>query len=132
MSSTKPKTTPATPIITQRDGVSPYTTLDGSQIRELFHPALHGNQAQSLAEASLPAGAQTRLHRHHRSEEIYHVLAGEGMMQLGEARFAIRPGDSICITPGCAHALENTGKETLRLLCCCSPAYAHDDTELLE
>lgn len=131
MSSIKPKTIPAMPCITKRDQITPYITLDGSKIRELIHPALHGNQAQSLAEASLPPGGRTQLHRHHRSEEIYHVLVGEGMMQWGEAHFPIGPGDSICIPPGTAHALENTGNTPLRLLCCCSPAYAHDDTELL-
>ena len=28
-----------------------YRTLDGSEIRELCHPAMHGNRNQSLAEA---------------------------------------------------------------------------------
>ena len=109
-----------------------YITRDGSEIRELIHPTAHGNQAQSLAEASVAPGASTLHHRHHLSEEIYHVTAGEGLMFLGEESFAIAPGDSICIPPGSVHALKNTGSETLKVLCCCSPPYAHDDTELLE
>lgn len=113
-------------------GASPaYTTRDGSQIRELMHPAVHGNTHQSLAEATVPPGESTRLHRHRSSEELYHFTAGEGMMTLGGERFAVAAGDTVCIPPGEPHGLENTGADPLRLLCCCSPPYAHEDTELL-
>lgn len=112
--------------------VQAYVTKDGSLIRELMHPAVQGNRLQSLAEATVPPGAVTLLHRHARTEEIYHFIAGEGLMTLGDDRFGVRAGDSVCITPGLAHRLENTGSAPLVLLCCCSPAYAHDDTELLE
>jgi hypothetical protein len=30
--------------------VAPYTTKDGSEIRELMHPAVHGNAKQSLSK----------------------------------------------------------------------------------
>jgi len=110
----------------------PYITRDGSEIRELMHPAMHGNRAQSLAEASLPPGARTRLHRHARSEEIYHFVAGLGRMRLGNRVFEVAAGDTVCIPPGTPHSLENTGTTMLRLLCACAPAYAHEDTELLD
>lgn len=109
-----------------------YITRDGSEIRELMHPSLHGGSRQSLAEATVPAGARTLLHRHRASEEIYHVTAGRGRMRLGEASFDVGPGDSVLIPPGTAHCIEATGDAPLRILCCCSPAYAHEDTELLE
>ncbi len=109
----------------------PYITKDGSLIRELMHPAVHGNRAQSLAEARLPPGGRTLLHRHLRSEEIYHVTAGEGLMRLGAERFAVGAGDSICIPPGTPHDLECTGREELVVLCVSAPAYSHQDTELV-
>lgn len=108
-----------------------FTTKDGSTIRELMHPAVHGNRNQSLAEATVPPGCSTRLHRHLSSEEIYHFTEGEGIMTLGGQQFAVRAGDSVCIPPGQPHGLENTGGGSLRLLCCCSPPYSHEDTELL-
>ncbi len=111
--------------------VPAYDTKDGSSIRELIHPAQHGPGAQSLAEARVAPGACTRLHRHWRSEEIYHVTAGAGRMRLGNAMFEIRPGDSIRIRPGSAHRLENPGPAPLVVLCCCAPPYAHEDTELI-
>jgi len=112
--------------------VTPYVTKDGSAIRELMHPDRHGNRAQSLAEAVVPAGARTLLHRHRESEELYHVTAGRGRMTLGEASFEVAEGDTVLIPPGTPHRIENVGDTPLRILCTCSPAYRHEDTELLE
>lgn len=111
--------------------IEPYITKDGSEIRELMHPAVHGNRAQSLAEATVPPGGSTVLHRHAITEELYHVTAGRGLMTLGESDFEVVAGDTIHIAPGTAHRIANTGAEPLRLLCACAPAYSHDDTELL-
>jgi mannose-6-phosphate isomerase-like protein (cupin superfamily) len=112
--------------------ITPYVTLDGSLIRELMHPRMHGNHAQSLAEATVAAGASTRLHRHARAEELYHFTSGEGRMTLAERTFSVRPGDTVLIAAGMPHRLQNTGDQPLRVLCCSTPAYADDDTELLE
>ena len=109
-----------------------YVTKDGSAIRELMHPSVHGNRMQSLAEATIPPGTRTLLHRHARTEELYHVTAGCGWMVLGDTSFEVNPGDTVRIDPGVPHCIEARGVEALRVLCCCSPAYSHDDTELLE
>ena len=114
-----------------RDEVEEYVTRDGSRIRELMHPDVHGNHAQSLAEATVAPGAATRLHRHRATEEIYHFVAGSGVMTLNGERLAVAAGDTVCIPPGTPHCLENTGEGALRLLCSCAPAYSHGDTELL-
>ena len=111
--------------------IEPYITKDGSEIRELMHPSRHGNLMQSLAEAIVPAGSETRLHRHQVMEELYHITAGTGRMTLGTDQFDVRPGDTVCIPPGTAHRIANTGSTPLKILCCCSPAYSHEDTELL-
>lgn len=115
---------------------APYVTRDGSEIRELMHPQVHGGPLgvvrQSLAEASLAPGQRTVLHRHLLTEELYHITAGSGLMFLGDRRFDVGAGDTVCIPPGTAHCIENTGGARLTLLCACSPAYSHEDTELLE
>lgn len=111
--------------------VAPYITKDGSEIRELLHPSLHAVRRQSLAEAVVPPGVATLLHRHEITEEIYHVTRGCGLMTLGSERFPVAVGDSIAIAPGTPHRIENTGSEALHILCCCAPAYSHEDTVLL-
>lgn len=97
-----------------------------------MYPAVHGNRNQSLVEAVLPVGVTTKLHRHRVSEELYHITAGEGRMTLGNESFTVQAGDTVCIPPGTPHNIANTGGAELRILCCCAPAYSHNDTDLLE
>lgn len=111
-----------------------FTTKDGSTIRELIHPAVHsalGSRAQSFAEATVEPGMQTDAHMHVRSEEIYHITAGNGRMILGDMEFDIGVGDTVLIPPGTRHFVRNTGGSALKILCACTPAYADEDTVLL-
>jgi mannose-6-phosphate isomerase-like protein (cupin superfamily) len=117
---------------TEYSQVEPFTTKDGSTIRELMHPNNVGGQRQSLAEATVPVGCETLKHRHHEAEEIYHITAGRGLMYLENDVFEVSVGDAILIDPGIGHKIENIGVDELKILCCCSPAYSHEDTELLE
>lgn len=109
-----------------------FVTKDGSQIRELMHPVQHAVHQQSLAEAIVQPGQKTALHRHHTSEEIYHITQGRGRMTLGSEFFEVEAGDTVCIAPGMAHCIDNLGDAPLHILCACSPAYSDADTELLE
>ncbi len=114
------------------DDIIPYTTKDGSTVRELCHPDHHSAKAQSLAEAIVPVGGETAPHRHPKAEEIYHITAGQGEMILGREHFAVEPGDTVPISPGAAHQIRNTGHVPLKILCCCSPPYSHEDTQLID
>lgn len=117
---------------TRLAGIAAYITKDGSAIRELMHPDQHGNRNQSLAEAVVPAGTRTLLHCHHETEELYHITSGEGLLTLGGEKLKVSPGDTALIPPGTPHCIEATGAGPLHILCCCSPAYRHEDTEILE
>ena len=112
--------------------VPPFTTKDGSEIRKLL---AHRNSAirhQSLAEARLPVGGATQEHYHPLAEEIYYLTHGSGRIRIEGVSRDVRAGDAIAIPPGHKHKLWNTGAETLRLLCCCAPAYEHGDTIITE
>ena len=112
--------------------VPAFTTKDGSEIRELL---AHRNSAihnQSLAEARVPVGGCTQEHYHPKAEEIYYITHGRGRIRIEREVREIKAGDAIAISPGQKHKLWNTGSETLRLLCCCAPAYEHSDTVLTE
>jgi len=112
--------------------VTPFTTKDGSEIRELLAYRNSAILNQSLAEARLPIGGCTQEHYHPKTEEIYYITHGTGRMRIeGETR-EVKVGDAIAIPPGQKHKLWNTGKEMLRLLCCCAPAYEHEDTVITE
>ena len=121
---------------TRYNKIEQFITKDKSIIRELMHPDKNGAEShnvknQSLAEATVPVGEVTTLHKHTLTEELYHITSGKGLMTLGKNQFDVAVGDTICIPPGTPHCIKNTGSNNLRILCCCSPAYSHGDTELL-
>ena len=116
-------------FISHFEDVIPYKTKDGSRIYELMHPSKQESRNQSLALAVILPGEKTKLHTHLVSEELYYVQSGKGKMTLENDYFEIKPGDTICILPGQQHCVENTGSEALKILCCCAPAYNHDDTK---
>ena len=109
--------------VTHLDKTEPFVTKDGSTIRELHHTA-----EQSLAEATLEPDQATERHYHRATEEIYFVLKGSGRMEVDGDTLTVRPGDAVLIPPGAWHTLDNNGSSELRILCCCSPPYSHDDT----
>jgi mannose-6-phosphate isomerase-like protein (cupin superfamily) len=112
--------------------VEPFVTLDGSEIRELAGQASGNAVNQSLAEATVAAGAETAEHYHRTTEEIYFFTHGAGRMRLGDEERSVGPGDAVVIAPGLRHKLWCTGSEPLRLLCCCAPGYSDADTVMLE
>ena len=109
--------------IASRERAEPFTTLDGSTIRELL-----ATPNQSLAEATLAAGQATQRHYHAETEEIYVVLTGSGQMEVDGDRSRVGPGDAILIPPGAWHQLRADESDELRILCCCAPPYRDEDT----
>lgn len=116
-------------VINHRD-TTPFTTVDGSTIRELMAHRNSGIRNQSLAEARLPPGKATIPHHHKVTEEIYYILSGTASMTLGSETRPVGPGDAIAIPPGLRHTIENTGGGELVFLCTCAPGYEHSDTFL--
>lgn len=108
--------------VTRRDQLEPFTTKDGSEIREYLHTGV-----QSLAEATLAPGQSTQRHRHLLSEEIYLLVEGGGTMELDGEEREVRADDAILIPAGAWHTL-TAGPQGVRLLCCCVPPYSHADT----
>ena len=102
--------------------LEPFTTKDGSTIREYLH-----SPAQSLAEATLEPGQSTMRHYHALSEEIYLLIGGAARWRSTARRARSAEGDAILIPPGAWHELR-AGSDGVRLLCCCVPPYSHDDT----
>lgn len=111
---------------------APFVTKDGSTIREVAGRVSLPAQQQSLAEATVPVGAATEEHFHRVTEELYWFVSGTGRMRLDGEERDVRPGDCVVIPPGARHKLLNTGDEPLVLMCCCAPAYTHEDTVITE
>lgn len=109
-----------------------FITKDGSEIRELLAYRNSAIRNQSLAEARVPVDGSTQEHYHVRAEEIYFITSGRGRMRIEDEERELGVGDAVAIPPGKKHKLWNIGNEPLTLLCCCAPAYEHDDTMITE
>jgi mannose-6-phosphate isomerase-like protein (cupin superfamily) len=118
--------------IVRREQRESFITADGSCIRELAGIPSGNSANQSLAEATVPPGGATIAHLHRRSEEIYLFTNGSGRMRLGGEERPVRAGDCVVIAPGTEHKIWADDQDPLVLLCCCAPAYSHEDTVLLE
>ncbi len=114
--------------VRSREQAEAFTTLDGSTIRVLLDARLGGASGQSLAEATLVAGARTRRHYHARTEEIYVVLDGFGRMEVDGDECDVGRGDAVLIPPRAWHEIRAGPGGDLRFLCCCAPAYSDEDT----
>ena len=118
--------------VINRNAVPEFITKDSSTIREILAPRNSSVQRQSLAEATLPPGAATQAHYHPQTEEIYYILTGRGQMAIEHERQDVGAGDGIAIPPGKRHQIRNIGQTDSVFLCCCVPAYEHEDTVLCE
>lgn len=67
------------------------------------------------------AGAHVESHTHKVQEQIYHVLAGEGILVLDGERHLVRANDVTYIPPGVVHEFHNSGIDPLVFLVITSP-----------
>jgi quercetin dioxygenase-like cupin family protein len=77
-----------------------------------------------MFEETAPPGTETTFHRHHDSDEVAYVLAGEITFKIGEEVTVGGPGTCAFMPRGLAHAWKVTGAETGRILFLYTPAAA--------
>jgi mannose-6-phosphate isomerase-like protein (cupin superfamily) len=65
--------------------------------------------------------AYVRRHSHKVQEQVYHVLEGEGLMEIGDETRIVRRHDVIYLPPGVEHSINNTGIEDLIFIVVTSP-----------
>ena len=71
--------------------------------------------------------AHVALHKHKVQEQVYHVLDGEGLMEIDGKPHVVRKHDVIFLPPGVEHSINNTGLVDLIFLVVASPVT--DDTK---
>ena len=104
----------------------PCVAADLSEIRLLVDRANIGINSVSLAHATVAPGAETLWHRLERTDEIYFILSGRGLVSVGDESREVGPGDTVWIPAGIPQRIRNLGLETLEFLCACGPAYVRE------
>jgi mannose-6-phosphate isomerase-like protein (cupin superfamily) len=70
---------------------------------------------QVFRKRALHPGAAIGYHLQ-KEDEVYYILSGEGVMQMNDKEFPVKPGDAILTRPGSSHGLKQTGKDDLTLI----------------
>jgi len=83
------------------------------QFRVLFAPG-QGCAAATQFVGEIPPG-RAPFHTH-TYDEVVLILAGEGVLHVGDEDRPLAPGSCLHLAPGTPHCLENTGQTTLRVL----------------
>jgi mannose-6-phosphate isomerase-like protein (cupin superfamily) len=65
--------------------------------------------------------AHVARHKHQVQEQVYHVLEGEGLMEIDGKAHVVRKHDFIYLPPGAEHAITNSGLTDLVFLVVTSP-----------
>jgi quercetin dioxygenase-like cupin family protein len=69
-----------------------------------------------FARVTLKPGETNNLHTHKDAEQVYFVLAGDGVVQVGDERQEASAGDAIFLPASIPHGFFNTGTKTVILL----------------
>jgi mannose-6-phosphate isomerase-like protein (cupin superfamily) len=83
------------------------------EFRVLFAPG-QGCAAATQFVGEIPPG-RAPFHTH-TYDEVVLILAGEGVLHVGDEDRPLAPGSCLHLAPGTPHCLENTGQATLRVL----------------
>ena len=94
----------------------------GAYSKMLVRPEPCGSKQLDYRISVYQPRAYVALHRHRIQEQVYHVLEGEGLMEMDGSRTVVRKDDVIFIPPGVEHAIYNTGMTDLRFIVVTSPA----------
>jgi len=91
------------------------TSLFGG-LRELKLSATETAGDIYLVEGIMPKGSEVPVHIHTQEDEIFHVLAGEVELILGEEIIHAREGTIIYLPRNIKHGIKTVGETTARVL----------------
>jgi mannose-6-phosphate isomerase-like protein (cupin superfamily) len=93
----------------------------GAYSKMLVRPEPCGSKTLDYRVSVYQPKAYVAPHKHRIQEQIYHILDGEGLMEIEGERSVVRKDDVIFIPPGVEHAIYNTGMVDLRFIVVTSP-----------
>jgi mannose-6-phosphate isomerase-like protein (cupin superfamily) len=76
----------------------------------------------SVVEITSPQKGGPTRHLHHEQDEWFYIVEGEHVIEVGEERYEVGPGDSLLAPREVAHAWAHVGEGTGRLFGALQPA----------
>lgn len=93
----------------------------GALSKALVHPDTVGSKRIDYRISTYQPMAYVERHKHDVQEQVYHVLGGEGLMEIDGERTVVRRNDVIFIAPGSWHSIQNTGLGDLTFIVATTP-----------
>ena len=93
----------------------------GTSSKPLVMPETAGSRHIDYRISMYQPMAYVARHKHQVQEQIYHVLEGEGLMEIAGKNHVVRKHDFIFLPPGVEHAISNSGLSDLVFLVITSP-----------
>jgi mannose-6-phosphate isomerase-like protein (cupin superfamily) len=93
----------------------------GALSKPLVRPETAGSRLVDYRISTYQPMAYVETHTHKVQEQIYHVLEGEGSMEIAGKRQIVRRHDVIFIPPGVPHSICNNGIADLTFIVVTTP-----------
>ena len=93
----------------------------GALSKPLVRPETAGSRLVDYRISTYQPMAYVETHTHKVQEQIYHVLEGEGSMEIEEKKTIVRKHDVIFIPPGVSHSICNNGLTDLTFIVVTTP-----------
>lgn len=101
----------------------------GALSKPLVRPETAGSTRMDYRISTYRPMAYVQLHTHKVQEQVYHVLDGEGMMEIDGERRVVRRHDVIFIPPGVEHGITNAGLGDLTFIVVTTPIEDEAETK---
>lgn len=93
----------------------------GALSKPLVAPETMGSRHLDYRISMYQPMAYVELHKHKVQEQVYHVLEGEGLMEIAGKAHVVRKHDVIYLPAGVEHSINNTGLVDLVFIVVTSP-----------
>jgi mannose-6-phosphate isomerase-like protein (cupin superfamily) len=93
----------------------------GALSKPLVRPETTGSRLLDYRISTYQPMACVEMHSHAVQEQIYHVLEGEGAMEIDGKKTIVRKHDVIFIPPGVRHSIRNDGLTDLTFIVVTTP-----------
>ncbi len=100
---------------------------DGALVQELGTADERRKAGFGLAFGKLLSGKKANVHYHKRTEELYYMVSGDGLLWSGDSPMLITQDSLIQIPRNLEHGLQNHGKKPLEVLCISWPPFESED-----
>src|SRR6266545_6364679 len=100
------------------------TNERGGQISHLLlGPGQFGSRSLAITWVEGGPGSMQAVHGHPDSEQVYVIVRGRGVMQVGDEMEEVSEGTLVFCPPGAGHAIRNTGDSPLVFVSAMSPPF---------